>query len=333
MVLYLQGILIIVKMPFFNLSIYNMKKLALAVAVLCITVTTTAQDKTVQELRGESGKTIKKDESDTTVKTWKTGGMFNVTLGQTSLTNWAAGGDQFSFNGNGLLNLFAFYKKGIHSWDNSIDMELGYVNTTSLGTRKTNDRIDATSKYGCQLFDHWYLSGLLNFRTQFTNGYNYPNDTTKIKTSTILAPAYVILSLGMDWKPDPAFSLFISPITSRWVIVKDDTLSSKGAYGVDTGKTVRNEIGAYLTANYNKEIIKGLTYKAKLDLFSNYKHNPQNIDLFMTNLLTMAVYKGFGFTIGADLIYDDDVKIFGKNKNGARMQVRQYIGIGYQRKF
>jgi hypothetical protein len=332
-VLYLQGILNFIKMPFFNLSNYNMKKPALAVAVLCITVTGIAQDKTVQELRGESGKTIKKDESDTTVKIWKTGGMFNVTLGQTSLTNWAAGGDQFSFNSNGLLNLFAFYKKGIHSWDNSIDMELGYINSTSLGTRKTNDRIDATSKYGCQLFDHWYLSGLLNFRTQFTNGYNYPNDTTKVKTSTFLAPAYVILSLGMDWKPNPSFSLFISPITSRWVIVKDDTLSSKGAYGVDTGKTVRNEIGAYLTANYNKEIIKGLTYKAKLDLFSNYKHNPQNIDLFMTNLLTMAVYKGFGFTIGADLIYDDDVKIFGKNKNGARMQVRQYIGIGYQRKF
>ncbi len=320
-------------MPFFNLLIINMKKLALAVAVLCITVTTTAQDKTVQELRGESGKTIKKDESDTTVKTWKTGGMFNVTLGQTSLTNWAAGGDQFSFNSNGLFNAYAFYKKGIHSWDNSIDLELGYINSTSLGTRKTNDRIDATSKYGCQIFDHVSLSGLFNFRTQFTNGYNYPNDTTKVKTSTFLAPAYVILSIGLDWKPTPNFSLFVSPITSRWVIVKDDTLSSKGAYGVDTGKTVRNEIGAYLTANYNKEVIKGLTYKAKLDLFSNYKHNPRNIDLFMTNLLTMAVYKGFGFTIGCDLIYDDDVKIFGKNKDGARMQVRQYIGIAYQRKF
>jgi hypothetical protein len=310
-----------------------MKKLALAVSVLCITVTSIAQDKTVQELRGESGKTIKKDDGDTTVKTWKTGGMFNVTVGQTSLTNWAAGGDQFSFNGNGLLNLYAFYKKGRRSWDNSIDLELGYINSTSLGTRKTNDRIDATSKYGYQIFDHVSLSGLFNFRTQFTNGYNYPTDTTKEKTSTILAPAYVIVSVGLDWKPTPNFSLFVSPITSRWVIVKDDTLSSKGAYGVDTGKTVRNEIGAYLTATYNKEVIKGLTYKAKLDLFANYKHNPRNIDVFMTNLLTMAVYKGFGFTVGFDLIYDDDVKIFGKDKNGARTQVRQYIGIGYQRKF
>jgi hypothetical protein len=193
--------------------------------------------------------------------------------------------------------------------------------------------MDVVSKYGCQLFDHMFLTGLVNFRSQFTTGYTYPDDTTKIKQSTFMAPAYVIVALGMDWKPSPTFSLFLSPLTSRWVIVKDDELSAKGAYGVDTGKTVRNEIGAYLTATVNREIIKNLTYKAKLDLFSNYKHDPQNIDLFMTNLLTMNVYKGFGFNIGADFIYDDDVKTFGKDKNAPRLQVRQVIGIAYQRKF
>jgi hypothetical protein len=310
-----------------------MQKVALALAFLAVTFTSMAQDKTVQELRGESGKSIKKDASDTTVKTWKTGGMFNSTVGQTSLSNWAAGGDQFSFNANGLLNVFAFYKKGRHSWDNNIDLEIGYINSTSLGTRKTNDRIDILSKYGCQLFDHMYLTGLFNFRSQFTDGFTYPNDTTKIKQSTFMAPAYVIVAAGMDWKPSPTFSLFLSPITTRWVIVKDDELSAKGAYGVDTGKTTKNEIGAYLTATVNREIIKNLTYKAKLDLFSNYKHNPENIDLFMTNLLAMNVYKGFSFNIGVDLVYDDDVKTFGKDKNAPRLQVRQFIGIGYQRKF
>lgn len=310
-----------------------MQKVALALTLLLITVNSIAQDKTVQELRTESGKSITKDDKDTAVRTWKKGGMFNGTFGQTSLQNWAAGGDQFSLNANGLVNLFAFYKKGIHSWDNSIDLELGYINSTSLGTRKTNDRIDVVSKYGCQLFDHMFLTGLFNFRSQFTDGFTYPNDTTKIKQSAFLSPAYVIVALGMDWKPNPTFSVFLSPITTRWVIVRDDTLSAKGAYGVDSGKTVRNEIGAYLTATCNREIIKNLTYKGKLDLFSNYKHNPGNIDVFMTNLLSMNVYKGFSFSIGADLIYDDDVKSFGPDKNAPRLQVRQFIGIGYMRKF
>lgn len=310
-----------------------MQRVTLALTFLLITVTSLAQDKTIIELRSEGGRSIAKDASDTAKKIWKLGGMFNSALGQTSLTNWAAGGDQFSLNANGLLNLFAFYKHGIHNWDNTLDMELGYVNTTSLGTRKTNDRIDFTSKYGCNLFDKWYLSGLVNFRSQFTKGYTYPDDTTKILQSRFLAPAYVIVSLGMDWKPSPTFSLFLSPITTRWVIVNDDTLSSRGAYGVDTGKHVRNEIGAYLTATCNREIIKNLTYKGKLELFSNYRREAKNIDLFMSNLLAMNVYKGFSFNIGCDLIYDDDVKIFGKDKDAPRLQVRQFIGVGYQKKF
>jgi len=309
-----------------------MKKNLLVLAFIISTGICTAQDKTVQDLQKESGKSITK-EKDTTGKIWKTGGLFNTTIGQTSLSNWAAGGDQFSFTGNGLLNLFAFYEKGKHSWDNSLDMALGYVNTTTLGTRKTNDRIDLVSKYGCKLFPNWFLTGLFNFRSQFTAGFNYPNDTTKVKTSDFMSPAYVILSLGMDFKPSDQISVFISPITSRWIIVTDDSLSAHGAYGVDTGKTIRNEIGAYLTANVTKEIVKNLTYKGKLDMFSNYKHNPQNIDIFMTNIISMNLYKGLSFNIGADMIYDDDVRIFGPGKNAPRLQIRQFFGIGYQKKF
>jgi hypothetical protein len=310
-----------------------MQKAALALSFILLTVAGMAQDKTVQDLRKESDKTITKEKFDTIPRTWRTGGLFSGTFGQTSLSNWAAGGDQFSLNVNGLLNLFAFYKKDRHSWDNSLDLELGYVNTTSLGTRKTSDRIDYLSKYGYQLFDHMFLSGLFNFRSQFTAGYNYPNDTTKIKTSNFLAPAYFIVSVGMDWKPSDNVSVFLSPVTSRWTLVKDDSLSAHGAYGVDTGKMWRNEIGAYLTANFMKQIVKGFTYKGRLDLFSNYKHNPQDIDVFMTNLFSMNVYKGFSFTLGADLIYDDDVRVFGKDKKSPRLQVRQYIGIGYTKKF
>jgi hypothetical protein len=104
-------------------------------------------------------------------------------------------------------------------------------------------------------------------------------------------------------------------------------------YGVPLGKTVNNEIGAYLSANYLKDFIKNVTYKGKLDLFSNYKHRPENIDVYMTNLLSANIFKGLSFNLGLDLIYDDDVRIFGPNKDGARTQFREYIGIGYMKKF
>ena len=318
-----------------------MKKLVLSAAVLATVFIAKAQDETIKDLKSASEKTITKDPADTLPKTWKKGGLFNLNFGQTSLSNWAAGGDNLQLNVNGFLNLHAFYAKDRHAWDNSLDLALGYIKTTSLGSRKSDDRIDLTSKYGYKLTptSKWYASALFNFRTQFAPGFNYPTATTSTKISEFLSPGYALLSLGLDFKPNKDFSLFISPVTSRWVIVTASGLNpltpnDKGnVYGVPLGKTINNEIGAYLSANYMKEIVKNVTYKGKLDLFSNYKRNPQNVDVFMTNLLSANIFKGISFNLGLDLIYDDDVRIFGANQNGARTQFREYIGIGYLKKF
>jgi hypothetical protein len=206
-----------------------------------------------------------------------------------------------------------------------------------LGSRKSDDRIDLLSKYGYKLSraGKWYASGLFNFRTQFAPGYNYPSPTIAVKNSQFFAPAYILLSLGLDYKPNDYFSVFISPLTSRWVVVSADIVPGQkgGFYGVPIGKTVNNELGAYLTANYLKAIAKNITYKSKLDLFSNYKRNPQNIDVFMTNLLSANIFKGISANLGLDLIYDDDVRIFGANGTSPATQFRQYFGIGYLKKF
>ena len=67
-----------------------------------------AQDPTVKKLKDESNRAITKDPNDTIPKTWKTGGLFNLNLGQGSLTNWAAGGDEFTLTLNTLFNVYAF---------------------------------------------------------------------------------------------------------------------------------------------------------------------------------------------------------------------------------
>jgi hypothetical protein len=315
-----------------------MKKLIAAAVITAMTATTSfSQDQTVKALQADANKAIKKDPADTSTKAWKKGGLFNMNFGQTSLSNWAAGGDKLSLNINSLLNLHAFYAKNRDSWDNSLDLALGFVKTTSLGNRKSDDRIDLLSKYGYKLSNigKWYASGLFNFRTQFAPGFTYPSPTVSVKNSQFLSPAYLLLSLGLDYKPNSNFSVFISPLTSRWVIVKDEIVPGQkgGFYGVPVGKTVNNEIGAFLSANYMKEIVKNITYKSKLDLFSNYKRNPQNVDLFMTNLLSANIFKGISANIGLDLIYDDDVRLFGPTGKSPGTQLRQYFGIGYLKKF
>jgi hypothetical protein len=73
------------------------------------------------------------------------------------------------------------------------------------------------------------------------------------------------------------------------VLVKDTVLST--LYGVDAGKKSKFEFGAYVSINYATNLGKVVTYKGKLDLFSNYLHNPGNIDIYMTNLFTAKLSK------------------------------------------
>jgi hypothetical protein len=164
------------------------------------------------------------------------------------------------------------------------------------------------------------------------NGYTYP-DNVKTFSSAFLSPAYVLLSPGLDFKPNDNFSLFLSPVTARWVIVKDDSLSAKGLYGVTPGSHTRSEFGAFISANYMKQFNKVVAYKGRLDLFSNYKHNPEKIDVFMTNLLAIKVSKVLSFTWNVDIIYDDDVRLFGDDGKSPAWQVKSLIGLGLMVKF
>jgi hypothetical protein len=307
-------------------------KRILLLFVIAVYFSANAQDETVKKLKKESGKAIKKDVGDTSDKLWKSGGLFNLNLSQGSLSNWAAGGDKFSLSLNSILSVYAFYKRDKHSWDNTLDINFGYLRSTSLGNRKNDDRFDLLSKYGYAIADKWDLSGLFNFRTQIANGYTY-SDTSRTFSSSFLSPAYVLLSLGLDYKPAESFSVFISPVTARWVIVTDDSLSAKGLYGVIPGKKTKSELGAFLSAQFLKDLSKTLNYKARLDLFSNYKHNPEKVDVFMSNLFSVKLSKILSATWNVDLIYDDDVRLFGSDGKSPAWQIKSLVGVGLLAKF
>lgn len=286
-----------------------------------------AQDPTVKDLQANATKEIKKEKIDSN-KIWKTSGLFNLNFGQGSQSNWSAGGDDFSLSINSYLGFYAFYKKGRYSWDNTLDCNFGYTNTTSLGSRKNDDRIDLLSKVGYELKPKLNVTTLFNFHSQFAKGYNYNSSNSRELLSNFLSPGYILLSLGLDYKPAEGLSIFVSPITSRWIIVENDSLSAKGAYGVTPGKKIKNEIGAFISVNYLKNLNKIITYNGRLDLFSNYEHNPQNIDVLMNNMFTAKLSKVLTASLELDLIYDDDVKLFGKNHDSPGLQLKSLIGVG-----
>ncbi len=312
-------------------KIYLMRKIIfLALLYIAIGSRLSAQDNIVLGLKREANRNINRVPDTTNNWRWRRGGLMSFNLAQGSLSNWAAGGDNFSLTVNGYFNYFIYYKKDRHNLDNNFDVNLGYVQSTSLGSRKNDDRFDYLSKYGYKMDSggKWYLSGLFNFRSQFFDGFNFNNNIADF-TSSFLSPAYVIVSAGFDYKPDNKLSIFLSPLTSRWVLVMNSSLSQKGVYGVPKGDNSINEIGAFATANYANTIAKNINYKGRLDLFTNYKNKPQNIDVFMTNIFSFKINKYFSATYTLDMIYDDDVKLFGSNKTSPALQTKSMIGIGF----
>src|SRR3984957_2639291 len=175
-----------------------MKRIGLCAFFLFVFIALRSQDKTVQNLKNDASRTITKDPKDTIPKIWKVGGLYNLNFNQAALSNWSAGGDKSSISLATSLNAYAFYKKGKNAWDNTLDVAYGFINTTSLGTRKSDDRFDLLSKYGYDIGKKWYISGLFDFRSQFSKGYAYPNDLPKQVTSDFLSPAYILLSPGLN---------------------------------------------------------------------------------------------------------------------------------------
>lgn len=274
---------------------------------------------------------IAQEQSDS-LSYWKRSGLISANFSQVSLTNWAAGG-QSSMSGVFMLNYLANYKKDSLSWDNYIDLRYGFLKEDGNDMTKSSDRIEFNSKLGYNTGTGWNYAALVNFKSQFAPGYNYPRTPNDTYISKFLAPAYVNVALGMDYKND-FITLFISPATGKFTIVGDDDLSAAGEFGVDPGKKFRAEFGGSVRFGAQKEIVKNVTASTKLDLFSNYFHNPANIDVDWTFMLNMKVNEWLSANFLTQMIYDDDIKIQDKDGNSAPLiQFMEMFGVGLSVKF
>jgi len=323
-----------------------MRKLLFAISFVCLLNIVSAQDAASNIVNTDTPKRANADG-------WTKGMAVALNITQVGNSNWiAAGANDFSLSLSSSLNAFANRKWGRKTWENTLDINYGLVNTTSLGVRKLSDRIDFISKYG-YASKRWKtvnLSLLGQLRSQLSNGYQYDylGTNQKRRNSGFFAPAYIIIAPGIDWKPTTWLSVFASPASLRWTIVSNEPYSylAQGGvfngqpetalatlYGVNPAKEHRGEIGAFLTATVKKDIVKNVAYYGKLDLYSNYLNNPKNVDVFFTNQFRFNIYKWLGVSYSLDLLYDDDVRNPIRPSKALGLQVLSTFGVGFATKF
>ncbi len=282
-----------------------------------------------------------KREADTTY--WQVKSIFGTNGTQTSFVNWSGGGR----NNVSLLAFIDFslkYQKKDFKWSNDVKLALGglkFVDSTGMkqGMQKTDDRIDLATSFGYEFKKTCFYTIVGGFKTQFLNGFNFPNDSIRI--STFLAPAYLNFALGIEYAPKESFNLFVSPVAAKITYVKDEVLANQGAFGVEKavyddlgnvlkkGEQRRDELGSYLKLRFNKEIMKNIEMKSRLELFSNYMKDPENIDVNAEVIFLFRINKWFTSTLQGNVLYDDDIIIRdGKGKTGPRTQFKSLLGIG-----
>lgn len=265
---------------------------------------------------------------------WKFNGVTSLNVSQLSLSNWAAGGEN-SLSGNALVKLSADFDDGTLNWDNDLHLGFGLIRQGDDPTRKSDDKLDLSSKFGYRASKNWFYSGLLSFKTQFIEGYDNPGEDDRTKISNWLAPGYLNISAGMDFKPNDNFTMLIAPVSTKMTLVMDDDLSAAGSFGLDPGETIRAEFGGYIKLGYKKEILKNVLLDTKLDFFSNYFENPQYVDVNWDMLLTFKVNEFISATLITQFIYDRDIE-FGFDTTGdgihdtfePRVQFKELFGIG-----
>ncbi len=293
------------------------------------------------------------DEAEAAQRTekWLTGGSGSISASQTSLTNWSAGGND-AISGVANLYLFADMKDGKHSWVSDFTGAYGLIKSGDADLAKADDRLMINSKYGYDIGKKWYASTLLNFWTQFANGYQYVDGVQlPERTSTFMAPGYLQFGVGFDWLPNDNFSLYLSPATGKFTFVTDQAIADLGTFGNEaadttamgmpipgTGQQVRTEVGAHIRAGYNKNLNENLVFNTTVGLFSNYLDSPERVDVNWNMGITAKVWKFLTVTLNTELIYDYDILltdfdapidpdngVYGTKRG---VQFRQVLGVG-----
>lgn len=275
-----------------------------------------------------------------TIKYWKITNNASINFSQSYFSNWSAGGES-TLAITGKYSLLANYEKNNHKWDNWLNLALGYSIIGKNNPMKTDDKIELISSYGYKIHSKLFATLLLTFRSQIAKGYDYKVDSTNY-ISKFMAPGTVDIGPGIEWKPNNFFSVNFSPVTAKWIIVNDQALADSGSFGVgpatiDTttgvithAKKVKTMFGAKALLLFQYDIFKNVNFNTKLELFSDYLKNPQNIDINWQVVLTLKVNNWLNVNINTELIYDDDIIFHNADGKpiGPRTQFNENMQLG-----
>lgn len=287
----------------------------------------------------------------------KFNGDIGVTLNQLAITHWAAGGES---NGSGKItsNFTYQYNRKLFNYVVNGIFAYGMSNyTKDRRYEKSEDRCELSMTMTNNNNNNLSFTSIASLKTQFTNGYSYPNDSVPI--SRFFAPAYLTLSAGYNYNVKDFLSVYISPVAGKMTFVTDQRLADLGSYGVEAGywnvydgdstwvkgKNLLSELGINILIKYKQEFRNNISVFSTLNLYNNYmdpnKSNRWNIDVDWETGIKFTINKQISAIINIHLIYDDNIKFtitevvdgVEVTKQSPILQFKESLGISFLYKF
>ena len=202
---------------------------------------------------------------EATPSPWSCSGVLGLNASATGFVNWAAGGNN-NVTGVAFGKVRLLYSANNISWDTNLDMEYGlsYIDQEYDPFQKSSDKLNFNTKLGWQFHKAWYLTAAAGFKSQFAYGRAYGGtDADDPIISKFLSPSYTDISVGIDWKPNSIFSIYLSPVAGQITT----------AYVGDAVETanpgLRQQMqDKYATWTYSKQVNADGTYDK---IYKNYK--------------------------------------------------------------
>lgn len=298
---------------------------------------------------GQKGDTLvaKKIDSTTAILSpWKKQNIIGFDMNEIAFVNWNAGGNS-SISGLLRGTFTRNYEVGNKKWFNELIVRYGVTKQDGVELRKTDDdlQFNSTIGYRKNATSNWFYSAKFNFRTQFTDGYAYPN--TSISISESLAPAYTFLGVGSEYNnKEKNMQLYFSPLTMKSTLVLNQRLANEGAFGVRKaiydpitnelirkGALSRGELGILVMTGFKKAVFENITLENRLSAYTDYLNKFGNIDIDWQMQWDFVVNKYVRANFNTHVLYDDDVKAK-KEVNGEqviigpKIQLKQMLGVG-----
>lgn len=281
---------------------------------------------------------------DTGEKPWKFSGTVGLNAAATGMWNWAAGGNN-NVNGVASTKLRLLYHENNMSWETNLDMEYGlsWIDQEFDQLQKTSDKINFTTKFGWEFHKTWYLTVLGGFQSQFAYGRDYNgSEAFDPIISKWLAPSYTDISVGIDWKPNDIFSIYLSPVAGRLTTVYVSDALNKKSLGMMDKVGTEDEYAVYpdgleyalkdkyavwhYTTDENGLVTKNRDKNLRAELGLSLKGSINYTYKDLKILTTLSLYTPYAWD-KTKVYQDSEGKLYANLDNGQDFSNMEYVGF------